>query len=336
MRLLDLVAQCRDPLIVVPHASGAHPIALSGPADFAQRVVECPLRFVLDDGLTHASASLAFADGDRFTSCLDLIRIPAPLLWIEWSDSVHQQVISECGTVAERDPHAPGRQVGVLLQATPQGRSGIARTFWSVSNAARECAAELSPIETCINLDDRFEVGDVKGMFHGRHATVTDTQDPRLADLLEHVRFRFDDRWTKYYAQATRDEAAREDIASQSLAAVACDIPMLLAFFLLLNAKGATRPVPIHRDQLNRKRLERRRAPLLDHIEVHSSLPGRSSSREDHADGLGSRRPPRLHHVRGHIVRREDRVFWRMAHLRGQVLQGLVRSRTVSLSFADA
>jgi hypothetical protein len=51
---------------------------------------------------------------------------------------------------------------------------------------------------------------------------------------------------------------------------------------------------------------------------------------------LGSRRPPRLHHVRGHLVRREDRVFWRMAHLRGHALEGLVRSRTVCLSFADA
>jgi hypothetical protein len=51
---------------------------------------------------------------------------------------------------------------------------------------------------------------------------------------------------------------------------------------------------------------------------------------------MGSRRPARLHHVRGHLVRREDRIFWRMAHLRGQALQGLVRSRTVCLSFADA
>jgi len=336
MRLLDLVAQCRDPFIVVPNASGARPIALSGAMDFAARIADCPLRFVLSDELTHASALLAFADGDRLTSCLDLIRIPAPLLWVEWSDSIHQQAISQCGAITEQDPNAAGRQVGVLLQATPQGRSGIARTFWSVPSSAGECEAQLSPVETHINLDGRFEAAEIKGMFRGCHATVTDTQDLRMADLLEHVRFRFDDRWTKYYAEATRDEGARESVAKQSLAAVACDIPMLLAFFLLLNAKGATRPVPIRRDQLNRKRVDRRRAPLLDHIEVHACLPNRSSSWEDDLDGLGSRRPPRLHHVRGHLVRREDRVFWRMAHLRGHALEGLVRSRTVCLSFADA
>jgi hypothetical protein len=122
-----------------------------------------------------------------------------------------------------------------------------------------------------------------------------------------------------------------------SLAAVAHDVPVLLAFFLLLNAKGATRPVPVLRSILNRKRLARDRAPLLDHIEVHASLPPESPARNDaNADPAAARRPPRLHHVRGHLVRREDRVFWRTPHLRGNALQGVVRSRTVCLSFSQA
>jgi hypothetical protein len=36
--------------------------------------------------------------------------------------------------------------------------------------------------------------------------------------------------------------------------------------------------------------------------------------------------------VRGHIVRRGDKVFWRLSHLRGSVRFGVVRSRTVQLS----
>jgi len=111
----------------------------------------------------------------------------------------------------------------------------------------------------------------------------------------------------------------------------------LLAFFLLLNAKGATRPVPILRSILNRKRLARDRAPLLDHVEVHASLPPETRARNDASEDMaGVRRPPRLHHVRGHLVRREDRVFWRAPHLRGNALQGSVRSRTVCLSFSQA
>ena len=50
-------------------------------------------------------------------------------------------------------------------------------------------------------------------------------------------------------------------------------------------------------------------------------------------EGAG-RRSPRLHHVRGHLVRRDSQVFWRLPHLRGNASRGVVRSRTVCLSFA--
>ena len=82
MRLLDLIAQSREPFVVVPRAHCA-PMRVSGPGDFAERIAECPLRFVIADDLTRASAELAFADGDRLAGCLDLLRIPAPQIWVE-------------------------------------------------------------------------------------------------------------------------------------------------------------------------------------------------------------------------------------------------------------
>jgi hypothetical protein len=125
-------------------------------------------------------------------------------------------------------------------------------------------------------------------------------------------------------------------VVRKSLAGVAHDIPLLLAFFLLLNAKGATRPVPVQREQLNRKRSAKKRPPLLDHIEVHATLPAQTAGFLDAEAGPIARRPPRLHHVRGHLVRRENRVFWRTPHLRGSARQGIVHSRTVCLSFSRA
>ena len=336
MRLLDLVAQCRDPFVILPRAHRGQPVTVPGPNDFAHTIVECPLRFVIADDLTRASAELAFADGDRLAGCLDLLRIPAPLLWVEWSDAVHQQVICECGIVPQQDPDASGRRVGVLLRASPAGRSATARTFWSAAAPDGQCEAQMSPLETYIDLDDRFApTVDPDAMLRGRYASVTHAGDAGIADLLGRVRFRFDDRWLNYYGAAAPDANERQNIARASLAAVAHDIPLLLAFFLLLNANGATRRMPVARAILNRKRLEGDRAPLLDHIEVHASLPQFSAAQEEGAT-LGSRRPPRLHHVRGHLVRREDRVFWRTPHLRGSALQGVVRSRTVCLSFGRA
>ncbi|HEX3397620.1 MAG TPA: hypothetical protein VHS76_13030 [Steroidobacteraceae bacterium] len=336
MRLLDLVAQSRDPFILLPQTHGAKPMIVSGAGDFAPKIKQCPLRFVIGDDLTRASAELAFADGDRLASCLDLLRIPAPLLWVEWSDAVHQQVLCESGVWQHADPYAVGRTVGALLQSTPQGRSATVRTFWSVETADGGFEAQLSPLESLIDLDDRFEpTKDLDGMLRGECASVTHHGDMGVSDLLERVRFRFDEKWLRYYDAASLDAVARQSLARASLAAVAQDMPVLLAFFLLLNANGATRRRPVVRAIVNRKRRERHRPPLLDHIEVRAFLPEFAAATEDGITDA-SRRSPRLHHVRGHLVRREDRVFWRTSHLRGNALQGVVRSRTVCLSFGRA
>jgi hypothetical protein len=334
VRLLDLVAQCRDPFVILPDAHGARPVKVSGPNDFARQIVECPLRFVIADDLTRASAELAFADGDRLASCLDLLRIPAPLLWVEWSDAAHQQVICECRIVSRLDRDAFGRRVGVLLRSSPDGRSAMARTFWSVGVANGQCEAQMSPLETYIDLDERFaSTGDADAMLRGHYASVTYGADAGVAELLQRVRFQFDDKWLKYYSAAGLDANERQRIARASLAAVAHDVPLLLGFFLLLSARGVTRRMPVARGILNRKRIERQREPLLDHVEVHASLPDFCAARQENGAGEDFRRSPRLHHVRGHLVRREDRVFWRTAHLRGSATLGVVRSRTVCLSF---
>jgi hypothetical protein len=336
MRLLDLVAQCRDAFVILPRTPGASPITVSGPRDFAHQVVECPLRFVVADDLTRACAELAFADGDRLAGCLDLLRFPSPLMWVEWSDEVHKQVSYECGVVARPDPDARGRRVGLLLQASPAGRSALARTFWNVEPTGGQCPVHMSPLETYIDLDVRSApTVDPGAMLRGHYASVTYGGDAGVAALLERVRFQFDEQWLNYYHAAAPDLNECQSIARASLAAVAHDIPLLLAFFLLLNAHGATRRQPVARGTLNRKRVGRHRAPLLDHIEVHASLPELRAAQEEGAE-VGSRRSPRLHHVRGHLVRREDRVFWRTSHLRGSALQGVVRSRTVCLSFGRA
>jgi hypothetical protein len=310
---------------------------VSGPGDFAREVAQCPLRFVIADDLTRASAELAFADGDRLASCLDLLRIPASLLWVEWSDAVHQQVICACGMAPPAEPDALGRRVGVLLRASTDGRSATARTFWSAMAADGRCEAQMSPLASYIDLDTKIEatVDPDAMLLRGDYASVTHGGDAGVADLLQRVRFQFDDKWRNYYSLAAPDACERRVIARASLGAVARDIPLLFGFFLLLSARGATRQMPVARGTLNRKRIERDRPPLLDHVEVHASLPELSAAREEGATN-GSRRPPRLHHVRGHLIRREDRVFWRTPHMRGSALQGIVRSRTVCLSFGRA
>ena len=70
MRLLDRVARCRGPLRLVLDHLPSTLFEVTGPGGFAARVADCPLRYVLDDDLTRASAELAFADGARLAGCL--------------------------------------------------------------------------------------------------------------------------------------------------------------------------------------------------------------------------------------------------------------------------
>ncbi len=333
MRLLDRVANSTG-CFRLALGSGTNTVfEVTAATQYGASVANCPLRYVLGDDLTRASAQLAFADGVRLAGCLDLLRVPATRLWVEWNDSVHQSVIHETGSATDYDPGSLGRSVGVFLQGTSDGLGAVARTFWSHAGV-NESEVTISPIETHIDLRGQFaEAVDIQGMLWGGLAAISDPRDHAMSTLLEFVRFRFDDAWAAYYRAAASDPETRRQIVRATLAAVARDPPLLLAFFLLLSANNATRSIPISRSVINRKRRALGRASLLDHIEVHASLDAHPTA-SDHVPLGTLRRPPRLHHVRGHLVRRDNRIFWRTQHLRGSASHGIVRSRTVCLSFA--
>jgi hypothetical protein len=334
MRLLDLVAHAQAPLVLALDGARASPFEVTGPSDCASQIADCSLRFVLADDLTRASAELAFADGARLADCLDLMRIPAQRLWIEWNDDAHQQVIAGIDPAVRYDASVRGRRVGVLLTSDAQGQAAVLRTFWidRVTDAASEVI--MSPLETHIDLRGNFaRESDLPGLLSGGLARVTDRIGKPMTAILERVRFRFDNRWATYYRAAATSLAVQQQVVLGCLAAVARDAPFLLGFFLLLSAKDATRPVTISRTSINRKRQSLGRRPLLDHIELNACLEALPAS--DHmASGPGGRQSPRLHHVRGHLVRRDNEIFWRVPHLRGSAARGTVRSRTVCLSFA--
>jgi hypothetical protein len=334
MRLLDRVAHCRAPLALALDHHPSTPFQVTGPGDYAARVANCPLRFVLGDDLTQACAELAFADGARLAGCLDLLRVPSQHLWIEWSDEVHQRVIYETQSAADYDAASLGRRVGVFLEGSPDGYRAVMRTFWADS-ANDETEVTLSPLETHVDLRGEFSgASDIAGVLAGGFARVDQPDDVAMSCLLDHVRFRFDAAWAACYQAAATSSLTQCEVLHVSLAAVARDAPLILAFLLLLSAKDATRSIPVSRAVINRKREIHGRPPLLDHIEVRASLDAVQAA-DSNGSAAAGRQSPRLHHVRGHLVRREDRVFWRVPHLRGSAARGMVRSRTVCLSIAQ-
>ncbi|HEY0747317.1 MAG TPA: hypothetical protein VGD63_11505 [Steroidobacteraceae bacterium] len=147
--------------------------------------------------------------------------------------------------------------------------------------------------------------------------------------LLRCFRFRYEKSWQHYYEQAKLSVQQDHAIARHALGTIAIDIPVILAFLLLLATRPALPRRPLMLERINQARRKMGQVPLLNHVEVSSPLlpeyrPCGGSMQDSH------RRGPRLHHVRGHLVRRGSQLFWRVPHLRGNARSGIVRTRTVT------
>jgi len=275
MKLADRLAQCRAPLIVKDTSSGilSH---LNGAAEFANRVAQCPIRYVLSDDLTRLCTALAYSKGSRTFSCADL----------------------------------------------------LVRTFWSDKEAATDVLA--SSMEAYFDFDT--PAGEEPQPTDDEYRSTVTVSDAESGNLLRKcVRFRYEHSWDRYYQRARCSIAAKQAIARHALSTIAVDIPVLLAFLLLLGMRSGVSHRAQSFERLNRSRARVGKMPLLDHVEVHSPIlpPYRSVTAGAGCGGMG-RHTRRLHHVRGHLVRRGSKIFWRIPHLRGNLRAGSIRTRTVT------
>jgi hypothetical protein len=324
LRLLDLVAQSTSAAATLPAGWGfpsAH--------QFADAVNRCPLRLVLADDLIQCTTQLAYAEGERLSGCLDLIHVPSQQLWIEWLETTRQAALRELPPYTNI-PCSNVRRTGVLIAADPGGRAGTMRTFWSTQDEQVYSAALL----TDFDLDRVIRpVLDMNAVFSGAAFGVVIPQETALDELLNHVRFRLDPAWVNYYRAAELAKGEQLPVLREVLGTTAFDMPMLLALFLLFGARDGLERRGADLQRLNHTRRRAGKRALLEHIEVRSALGAGYQCPLSQAADANRRRGPRLHHVRGHIARRGDKVFWRLPHLRGSARSGVVRSRTVQLSF---
>jgi hypothetical protein len=325
MRLLDLVAQGRS---VSVRTDDGHELTHAG--QYRQLVQSCPLRYVLSDELACCATQLAFAEGDRLSACLDLIRVPSHSLWVEWAEAPRRNALKAIAALQITTEGPPIRWAGALITAAEGCRSGVIRTFWSTPDDR----AWLSPMVTSFDLDRQPQSAVCQPTWHG-DAFVTLSGEPAVEELLAHLRFQFDPSWAAYYSQRCATMELRAELLRASLSGCAFDAPMLMALFLLMGARNLLPHEVIRCERINRVRRQGGKPPLLEHIELKAPLDRRPERRLAPGDGP-ARLSPRLHHVRGHIVRRGRSVFWRSPHVRGCARLGQVRTRTVLLTFGQS
>lgn len=316
MRLLDQVAQAEGPLIVcAPHGKM---FSLPGAAALSAALRETPLRYVLDDGVAAVASILAFSGAAKLSGFLDLARLPAERLWIEWDDAVRAPALQSAGAVgASQD----SRRAGVLISSDAGGRKGVIRALW----ANGDQPPDLAPAITEFDLDDAEFASHPKAR---SLAFAADADADWLGALFRHARFAIDPAWREYYAHLNlTPEAAHQAMIANCLC-VAADFPFILGLLLVLQARNAVAFAPTERQRLNRARVRRGKPELLDYTEVFACLDAQHSLGPD---GPGGRLTARRHFVSGHLVRRGGGIFWRRSHLRGSLERGVVLGRNINL-----
>jgi hypothetical protein len=323
VRLLDLIVQER--CVAVRSNDGCH---LPGAGGFGNAIRRCPLRYVLSDELVRCATQLAYAEGDRLSCCLDLIHMPAQALWVEWSEPPRQQALEEIPAL-EVPVTQTGKRGGALVQSAPNCRSGTIRTFWSTQDER----VALSPMITLFDLDDSVRAPSplVAAAWRGT-IRLCMREEPAIDEILGHLQFRLDDQWAQYYEERCVDPVLKERVLRANLGHCAFDAPMILAFSLLLGARDLLPRQTVDHERLNRARRRTGKPALLEHIEVTAPIDQPQLQTQAPTDASG-RASPRLHHVRGHLVRRDSTVFWRSPHLRGSARLGQIRTRTVEILY---
>jgi hypothetical protein len=328
MFLSDRLARSSTPFLVKDGRGVVW--SLDNTANWANPVAQCPIRYVLQDELVRLCSELAYSKGARAVQCADLLHAPADTFWMEWCSEPWHRGLLQYGFRLNDDCQWKGRR-GVYVRASSDGRRGLMRTFWTQDKDAEVLA---SSIEAYFDFDTAsgeeplqpdMRVSEVRG--------VVDDERPEDDVLARCFRFRHEKTWAEYYARPEVTSSQREVVWQRTLGTVASDVPMLLTLFLLLAARVSLPRRLLSRERLNRARHRAGKPSLLEHVEVCAPL--LPEFREQPLDGEPTlcRRGPRLHHVRGHLVRRGSQIFWRVPHLRGNARWGAVRSRTVVWTF---
>lgn len=291
MRLID------RPLEPLPDVNGS-----TESRTIRERPSHASVRYVLDPAASYACGDLVRNGEGLFEPDNCLFRMPADTFWLE------------CFTERDGDASAPNRRVGYLVRSGSTGRRGTITPFTETADGR----TRQLPGQIWFDLD--APIVSEKGMYALRHPQLD-----HVAGLLTHcVLVPDQESLSKMRVSAGSNSTPLGALAEGTWFA----LPLMFAFVALLNSPQVVDTRPSDLERLNRARARRGRPPLLDHVEVRLALG--DSARSGNA-GTNGRMTPRLHFVRGHVVRRSGKTFWRQPHLRGDSQKALV-FRTVRVT----
>lgn len=311
VRLIDQIAQSVKPIQIDDPRRGQ--VFLPGANALSEQVKATSTRYILQPDVVQATTELVFQQTGLLYNCLDIIRIPSDSLWLEWQTKTEVSARSEAVTSGATC------KMGVLVISDPGGRSGSMQVVWEGNTGI----PEPSPARLIFDLDNKPSASSTRLLY----AIAND--EHKLTPLMRHVALEIQPDWLKYYQSG--GSSNMRDIYSQLGAAVIYDAPFVLGFCLLIAARSQLIFQASDLVRLNLLRAKQSKPLLLEHVEVgawmHRIEPNATTN-----VSTDTRVGARLHHVRGHFVRRANKIFWRSPHLRGEPLLGTMPKQVKRIS----
>jgi hypothetical protein len=324
MRLLDRVSQLAprglvefdDRFVAVPRVE-----------ELRTSVPRCPLRYVLATDVSDFCLRTVADNAAFLHETADIVGAPAPAFWVEWNASPCQKRLQELGVVEPGVVRFERDRAGLYVECDARGRRG--RISVCSGSPDDQESVEIAPFEIQFDFDNP-NLRETAAREDDSIGVAT-PRSPGLSKLLGFVIFRLYSPWSERLESIKSPERFRATCMPAMWRTV-MDFPMLWAFLALLNARNAVTVAAADLERLNVARARRGRRPLLSHLEVRSVI----ASTARGAGGIGEERAqPRLHLVRGHLVRRRDKVFWRTGHMRGHADRGTIETRTVTVELGE-
>ena len=238
MYLADKVVHCATPLTIELHDREWR---LPGTVVFTEQVSECAVRYVLQSDVHEACCQLAERWSDLLDPANPKLRVPMERIWTEW-----------------RDPET-NEQVGVLVNATPDGRAGTMRFFWT-----QDGIVEVAQAEILFDFDRRVDFTQSCGRpYYGLRALPD-----AFAGLKRHLALTLDRAWQIYFGATALGPHGLAEASSMCGERLWPDVVRALSFFVLVASRTPFVERPMQRARLNAVRAKAGKAPLLDHVEI--------------------------------------------------------------------
>jgi hypothetical protein len=290
-------------------------------------------RFELREDVTMAALNLV-----RPSSLVEMrqfCRLPHPQMWIEWQP-VHEDV-----EIKQSFP----RRFGCLLNAIDHDLQMCFATWAWVHEKERERLVFVCPIEALFDwhspsrLPDLFpeqmnlssldpkqlsdDLRSARCMNKWKQHANSGAEIQSLIELTSHTLLMASPLAGKFLKALEKTEPDRKGWVPSWLENLRGEPAFIRAVITLLNCKNGVTHEPNDLTKLNRARMRRGKAQLLDFVTTRLVL---SAAQQRHAEAQGiSRQAARQHLVRGHLKNIRGNLYWWSPHLRGDPLRPVPR-----------